>query len=445
MSAICCFALFLAAVMVSLVQGIDLLWAVLLGTAVFTVRGLCRGYSLRHMARSAWAQERKLLGIIVIFVLIGGITAIWRSGGTIAFFIYYGVQFIRPKIFVLVAFLLCALLSFVLGTSFGVVGTAGIILIAVARSGGVNELVTAGAILSGAYFGDRCSPASSSASTVAAVTETDLMENVRQMLKTGILPLGITVAIYAVLSVCNPISAVDSTLLNALHQRFAMSFWVLLPALLMMVLPLVKVPIKWAMGLSLTAAFLCTLLVQHIELLPAAKSLLLGYYPDDAGELTDLISGGGVLPMLCSMLVVWATGLYTGVLEGTEVLRGVQDKVIHLADKMGLFSAAVAVSLLSAGVFCNQMIVIVLGEQLLSDAYQKQGAVRQELAIDIENSGIVLAPVIPWNIAGSIPLSMMGVNAAAIPYAVLLYMIPLCYGLTKKCFFPDRSPVEREG
>ena len=94
--------------------------------------------------------------------------------------------------------------------------------------------------------------------------------------------------------------------------------------------------------------------------------------------------------------------------------------------------------------FCNQMIVIVLGEQLLAGAYEKKEASRQELAMDIENSGIVLAPAIPWNIAGSIPLGMMDAGTAAIPYAVLLYMIPLCYGLTKKWFYPGRCPSERK-
>lgn len=442
MSAIICFALFLGCVIFSLIRGIDLVWAVLVGIVVFTIRGLCRGYSLKHIAKAAWEQERKLLAMIIIFALIGGITAMWRSSGTIAYFIYYGVQIIKPKIFVLVAFLLSGVLSFALGTSFGVVGTAGIILMAVARSGGVSEAVTAGAILSGAYFGDRCSPVSSSASTVAAVTGTDLMSNVRRMLKTGVLPVVVSLAIYTLLSLRHPIAEVDSMLLDLLRQRFDLCFWVLLPALLMLILPLIKVPVKWAMGMSLTAAFLCTALVQHMDFWVTVKSMLLGYYPTE-GELTEIISGGGVVPMLQSLLVVWATGLYAGVLEGTEVLADIHDKTEQLAGKIGLFWTTVVVSVMSAGIFCNQMIVIVLGEQLLGNVYEKRGASRQELAIDIENSGIVLAPAIPWNIAGSIPLAMMGAGPAAIPYAVLLYMIPLCYGLTKKRFYPDNRPVER--
>ena len=436
MSAIFCFALFLGAVILSLIRGIDLVWAVLLGMIVFTVRGLCKGYSMKYMARAAWEQERKLLSVIVFFILIGGITAAWRSGGTIAYFIYYGVQIIRPKIFILVTFLLSAILGYTLGTSFGVVGTAGIILVAVARGGGVSEVVTAGAVLSGAYFGDRGAPASSSAATVAAVTGTELVHNVRQMMKTAVLPFGVSLAIYALLSLRHPITAVDATLLNLLSQHFVLSFWVLLPALLMLILPLIKVPVKWAMGLSMTAAFLSTVLVQRMGWGEAIRSLLLGYEPAES-DLSAIISGGGVLPMLRSMLVIWATGLYTGVLEGTEVLGGIMDRVKQLSEKIGLFPTAVAVSLLSAAIFCNQMIVIVLGEQLLSGVYEKKGSSREELAIDIENSGIVLAPAIPWNIAGSIPLGMMGVSAAAIPYAVLLYMIPLCYGLTKKRFYPQ--------
>ena len=166
---VACFALFLAAMAVCLVMGWSFLWALLLGLALFTLHGRKQGHSLQTMWGMAWSEGRKVLIVLRIFVFIGAITALWRSGGTIVFFIYYGVQAISPKLFVLVAFLLTALIAYALGTSFGVIGTAGIVLMALARSGGVSEAVAAGAILSGAYFGDRCSPASSSAALVAAV------------------------------------------------------------------------------------------------------------------------------------------------------------------------------------------------------------------------------------------------------------------------------------
>lgn len=166
-----CFALFLAAMAVCLVMGWSFLWALLLGLALFTLHGRKQGHSLQTMWGMAWSEGRKVLIVLRIFVFIGAITTLWRSGGTIVFFIYYGVQAISPKLFVLVAFLLTALIAYALGTSFGVIGTAGI----VADGSGPAPAASArrwrqALILSGAYFGDRCSPASSSAALVAAET-----------------------------------------------------------------------------------------------------------------------------------------------------------------------------------------------------------------------------------------------------------------------------------
>ena len=162
MSVLVAAAVFLAAMIACMAAGVDTFFALLLGILLFSAIGLRRGYKMGALWRMMWSEGRKLIPLLLIFVFIGSITALWRSSGTIAFFIYYGIQVIRPGIFILVAFLLTCLLSYALGTSFGVTGTVGIILMALARSGGVDTMITAGAVLSGAYFGDRCSPASSS-------------------------------------------------------------------------------------------------------------------------------------------------------------------------------------------------------------------------------------------------------------------------------------------
>ena len=162
MSVVISAAVFIAAMIACMIAGVDTFFALVLGIVLFSVIGLKRGHKLSALWRMMWSEGRKLIPLLAIFVFIGAITALWRSSGTITFFIYYGIQIIRPGIFILVAFLLTCLLSYALGTSFGVTGTVGIILMALARSGGVDTAITAGAVLSGAYFGDRCSPASSS-------------------------------------------------------------------------------------------------------------------------------------------------------------------------------------------------------------------------------------------------------------------------------------------
>lgn len=205
MGSVVCFALFLGAVGVCLAEGWQLMWAIWAGIAVFAVLGLARHVPVRVMAAGAWRQGRKMCSVIDIYLLIGAITALWRSAGTIGFFIYHGLQIITPQMFLLVAFLLTSFISYALGTSFGVVGTVGVILMALARSGGVDAAVTAGTIIAGAYFGDRCSPASSSAALVAAATGTALERNLRRMHRTGWLPYAVSLAVYAALSVTHPL------------------------------------------------------------------------------------------------------------------------------------------------------------------------------------------------------------------------------------------------
>lgn len=141
MGAVLCFVLFLAAVALCLLEGWSLIAAIWAGILFFGLLGLRKGFSIKAMASAAWAQGRKMCCVIVIYMLIGAITALWRSAGTIAFFIYHGLRIITPQLFLLVTFLLTSFISYALGTSFGVVGTLGVILMALARSGGVSVAI----------------------------------------------------------------------------------------------------------------------------------------------------------------------------------------------------------------------------------------------------------------------------------------------------------------
>jgi len=440
-----CFGLFLAAVAACLITGHKLIWGLLLGLVLFTLLGLHKGFTLRQLTAMAWHRGKKSLIVVQVFLIIGMVTGLWRSCGTISFFLYYGLRAISPQLFVLMAFLLCTLLSFALGTINGVAGTAGVVLIILARSGGVDLAITAGAVLSGAYFGDRCSPMSSCATLVAACTDTDLYRNVREMLKTAALPTVLAALIYAVLSFRNPVTTVDAQVLSTLSSHFSLHWIVLLPAALMLVLPLAKVPVKWAMAASVAVAFVLTVTLQGMPVSEAIHTTLLGYAPAQS-DLARILSGGGAVSMAHAVAVVFVTGLYAGILDETHILDSVHHKAETLADRIGLFPATCLVSIAIAMVFCNQSVTVMMGEQLMGESYRKQNASRMELAMDIANSGVVLSGLVPWSIAITVPLSMLGVGIEAIPYAALLYLIPLCYLVTKRFFRAGQNrsiPSER--
>lgn len=390
MGAVFCFLLFLAAVGLCILLGQSLILAIWVGIAAFAALGLRRGMTVRAMWDAAWAQGRKMCCVIVIYMLIGAITALWRSAGTIAFFIYHGLRIITPQLFLLVTFLLTSFISYALGTSFGVVGTLGVILMALARSGGVSVAITAGTIVAGAYFGDRCSPASSSATLVAAATDTKLYDNLHMMHRTGWLPYLVSLAAYAALSVTHPL------------------------------------------------AMVVTVFAQGRALLPTLRDAVLGYLPAP-GALHDVLSGGGMISMVSATIMAVSAGLYAGLLGGMGVLNGAAHLAQRLARRAGRFPACAAISVVCSMVFCNQSTCAVVCNQLLEDDYTKRGHGRGEMALDIENSGIVLSPLIPWNISVSIPLAMLGADMSAIPYEILLYAIPLCYWLTKRRVYPPKG------
>lgn len=429
-----CFLLFFAMVAACLAAGWSVAWALLGGLALFWLLGRRKGFTHRQLWAMAWSKCKKSLIVVRIIALIGVITGVWRCGGTIACCIVWGVGLVKPELFLLAAFLLCAAFSYVLGTSYGVSSTLGVILMALARSGGVDPAAAAGVILSGVYFGDRCSPASSAASLVAAVTDTDLYGNVRRMLRTGLLPTLLTAALYLPLSLRHPLPALDGEVLAALEERFVLSWWTLLPAAIMFLLPLFKVPVHWTIAASAGAAALLAAGMQGFsagEVLAAAWS---GYHPRSEA-LAAVLSGGGVTSMTSSYVIVALTGLYAGILEGTGTLAPLSGRAEALAGKIGRFPAMIAVSTLCAAVLCNQAVTSMMGAQLLEGAYTD----REELAMDIENSGILIAGLIPWSIACSIPLAMLGAGNSAILYAFLLWLIPLCYLVTKRWFYPPNK------
>ena len=197
MALISAFSVFVISMISCLVLGQSILIALVIGLFAFVAVGCTKGFSPGKVFLMAGRGVRDSLVVLEIMFMIGFITAIWRASGTITYFVYYGVKFVTPPLFVLLAFLMSCLLSYILGTSFSVSGTLGVILMALARSGGVDPLITAGAVMSGIYFGDRCSPASSSAILVANVTKTDLMDNVKYMHKTGLIAVLLSTGLYA--------------------------------------------------------------------------------------------------------------------------------------------------------------------------------------------------------------------------------------------------------
>ncbi len=436
MDLIIAFALFLAGMMLALFTGHSMIFPLLAGLAAFLCVGKHRGFSLRTLAGFGTAGMKDALIVIKVMCFIGFLTAVWRISGTITIFVYYGMKLITPQLFLLINFLLSCLLSYALGTSFGVAGTVGVIFMTLARSGGVDPVVTAGVIMSGVYFGDRGSPVSSSANMVAGVTGTDIFENVKRMMRSAALPLVLVLGIYAILSVKNPLAAVDEAFLSEFEQTFTLSAWSFLPAVLMLVLPLLKVPVLTAMGLSILSSAAIAWAIGGFSLPEILKICLLGYHPASSG-LVGLLAGGGLWSMAEIIVILLISSAYSGIFKGTAMLESLQERLSAACVRIGRFPVMILMSLGVASVFCNQTISTLMCSNLLEKPYLDGGGSREELALDMENSVILLACFIPWTIGWTVPTSFFGVGAEAMPYAVYMYLVPLCWLLTKRRLFPQ--------
>ena len=428
MELLLCFALFVAAMALSLSCGVTMILPLIVGLIAFGALALRRGFSLRAIlgmvGHGMWSSRM----VVVIMLLIGCLTSLWRQSGTIAYFTYYGVRLIPPQAFILAAFLLSALMSYALGTSFGVAATIGVILMTIARASGVSTVIAGGAILSGVYFGDRGSPAASSASLVANETGTDASQNFKRMMPSALLPLGLCVLIYAALSLWNRPGAVDSALLTRFEGEFALSLWCLLPTCLLLALAFAGMKIKYVMAIDILASLVLTLVLQKTTLMDALRMMLLGYAPADP-ELSAILSGGGVASMLQIVCILLLSSGCSGIFEGTQMLSSVEGALRRLCGRIGRFPTMVLTSIAAACVFCNQTIGIIMCRQCMGGNYPDTEQGRIELMLDIENSVVTLSGLVPWCIACSVPMGMLGLDVRSLPFACFLYLIPLCWHL----------------
>ncbi|MBK5253182.1 MAG: Na+/H+ antiporter NhaC family protein [Peptostreptococcaceae bacterium] len=427
------FIIFIAAMVSCLILGITTVAALIVGLIVFIGIGKIKGFTYKELGGFTAKGVKSSLVVAEVLLLIGFITAIWRTSGTISFFVYYGIKLISPNLFILITFLLSAILAYALGTSFGVAGTVGVIFMSLARSGNVDEIITAGAVMSGVFFGDRGSPVSSSAILVATITDTNLIDNVKRMFKTAILPIVICIVAYGILSYQNPINGVDETILNALGDEFNISVWTIIPAICMVVLPLFRINVIWALTSSIVSGILISVLVQGNGLLHVVEQSIFGYSSEHA-VLSNILNGGGLTSMIEVIFIVMLSSSYSGIFDGTKMLSKLEELLGKMVNKTGKFFVMVLMSFFTVGVFCNQTIASIMCCDLMKNVYDDNDGSKEELALDIENSAILIASIVPWSIACIVPLSFLGVGFEAIPYSIYLYVVPICYGLTKKYF-----------
>lgn len=411
---------FLVALIVCIVTGTELIYALLFGMLCFSWYTVKKGRTLGNVVRLLLDGMARVGNIIIIFVLIGCLTASWRVGGTIPFILYHSIDLIKPKYFVLCTFLLCCMMSFLTGTSFGTSSTMGVICMMISNAAGLNLMLTAGAILSGIFFGDRCSPMSSSAILVCSLTGTDIYRNIKKMMKTSLVPFLITCILYVILA-SGMTADPDPTVTALFEENFSLNWITAMPAVLMLLLALLRIDVKIAMGVSIVAASAAAVMVQGISAGELIRILWTGGTFEKGSRLAALLDGGGISSMIEVSAIVLISASYSGIFSATPLLSGVKEQLKKTVSKLTPFGTVIITSVIASAVSCNQSLGTILTWQICDDFYQD----KEELAIALENSVILIAALIPWAIAGAVPVATIGAEMTCLVAAFYLYLVPL--------------------
>ena len=289
-------AAFSAALIACLAAGKSLIFALLAGFILFFSHGLKTGHSFSEMVHLALSGIKTTKNVLITLSLVGMLTAAWRISGTIPYIVYHASQWCDGSAVLLASFLLCALVSALTGTSFGTAATIGVICMTIANSMNIPPMYSGGAIMAGSYFGDRCSPMSTSALLVAAITKTDIFTNCRLMVKTAVVPSILTCVIYASMGILFQGSSTSSNAAELFCRSFNLSWITLVPAALVIILSARRIDVKAIMITSTIAAAIIASEIQHMPLSEIFASCLLGFHPADP-DLARLASGGGIVSM----------------------------------------------------------------------------------------------------------------------------------------------------
>ena len=411
--------LFCLALLVCIVLRANILYALLAGLVIFALYGKKQSFSWKELGKMICSGVKTSASVLLVFPLIGILTAFWRACGTLPFIICCAVDLIRPEILLLMTFLLNCGVSMLTGTAFGTAATMGTICVSVGISMGMDPVLLGGAMLSGVYFGDRCSPVSTSALLVSELTETNIYDNIKRMLKTALVPFLLSCGVYAALGMVKSGTAGE---LWSLYGREMTLHWVMcLPAVLILILSVLRVNVKKAMSVSILAAVVLCIFLRHLDAVTILKTAILGYTASDA-EVGAMLNGGGIISMVRVALIVMISSAYSGIFRKTGLLDGLCGRVTALSERTSPYASMLLTAVLASLLACNQTLTIILTHQLCAPS-QKD---KEEFAINLENSAVVVAPLIPWSIAGATPLSTVGAPMTGMAFACFLYILPLC-------------------
>ena len=388
----------------------------------------------------AYEAIRVVVPTVCLLMAIGVMIGTWLQSGTIATIISWGLKMINPSWLLPLTLLFCAVLSLVTGTSYGSVGSAGVAMMAIGNAMGINPGMVAGAVICGSMFGDKISPLSDTTNLAPAVAGAKLGDHVRSMLWTTLPPFLISLILFTVLGIrqtSGDYSAGDLNLyIEALNGEFQLGLVTLIPAVLIIVLLLLKVDAIVALGISAVAAGAVSVFWQGASLQSVIQVAYNGYSTGiENGILQTILNRGGMSSMLQYVAIIcFAVGM-GGMLEKLGVLENILEMIVsHIRSDGTLILATLLVGYVVSLISCSQPMAHVLTGRLMAPLFKDRKVAPEILSRCLEDAGTLAGPMIPWHGYCVYMSGTLGVAwAAFFPYLFLLYLTPffsVFYGFT---------------
>lgn len=367
----------------------------------------------------------KLRKVYQILLLIGAATALWMACGTLPYLVHAGVGLIHPRLFLLLVFLLTWAMTLLLGSALGAAGMMGALFMAMARTGHYSLAMTAGAVISAIYLGERSSPLSSCANLVSDITNQSVIRYIKDNIRFSFPSILITIIIYTGLSLAMPLVVDSHQLQSAIDAQFNLSPFVFIPIVILLIGLIRTNNIALSLLISLSSAAVTAYFIQGQTITALFTTAMYGYHLPDSNLLAQNLKANGVLGMLTPILTVMASALYSGIFEVTTLLEPIQKPISQFTAKTSRASGMVVSSIIGASIGCSQTFAILFAHQMMRSDYPSSDTGNTQLSVDLANTAVLTPALIPWNASASVPASLLGVGFGFIPYAFLIYLSPL--------------------
>ncbi|MCH4886438.1 Na+/H+ antiporter NhaC [Acidaminobacter sp. JC074] len=377
---------------------------------------------------------------LVILMIIGMIIGTWILGGIVPTMIYYGVQILTPGIFLVATTLICCIVSVATGSSWTTAGTVGIALIGVGTTLGIPLPIIGGAIISGAYFGDKMSPLSDTTNLAPAMAGANLFDHIRHMFYTTGPSLVISLIIFGIIGLKYAGNAMDATnidiIIQGLEANFTINPLMLIPPILVIALVVLKIPAIPGLFAGTILGGLFAAVFQGAGLADIINAAHYGYASETGIELLDsLLSRGGLDSMMWTLSLILCAMTFGGIMEKSGMLQAIADQIMKLAHSTGSLVLATLLTSMSFNLIAgDQYLSIVIPGRMYKDIYAQRGLAPKNLSRCLEDSGTLLSPLIPWNTCGAFMITTLGLAPFTyIPYCFLNLINPLVslfYGYT---------------